>query len=76
MAQDIGLENIQLLANKIVQSEDRKFIKDAFPDWNLIGEIPYSEKLRLSDRNNLSVLDGLGDDLMERFNKILSILIK
>lgn len=76
MAQDIGLENIQLLANKIVQSEDRKFIQDAFPDWNLIGEIPYSEELRLSDRNNLSVLDGLGDDLMQRFNKILSVLIK
>jgi CO dehydrogenase maturation factor len=74
MAQDIGVKNIQLIANKIVLAEDVKFIQDAFPEWNLIGEIPYSEKLRLSDRSNLSVLDGLDNDLLERFEKILGIL--
>jgi CO dehydrogenase maturation factor len=76
MAQDIGIENIQLIANKIVQTDDQKFIQEALPDWNLIGEIPYSEQLRLSDRSKLSVLDGLNDDLLEQFNTILSTLIK
>jgi CO dehydrogenase maturation factor len=75
MAQDVEISNIQLVANKIVGAEDVRFIKDAFPERNLIGEIPYSDKLRLSDRNNRSVLDGLDKELLERFEKILDVLI-
>jgi CO dehydrogenase maturation factor len=76
MAKEIGISNIQLVANKIMVSEDITFIKDALPEWRLIGEIPYSDKLRLSDRSNRSVLDGLDNELVERFERILDELIK
>jgi len=76
MAQDVEIRNIQLVANKIVVDKDVRFIKDAFPEWNLIGEIPYSDQLRLSDRSNRSVLDGLDEKLIGRFEGILEKVIQ
>ncbi len=75
MARDIGIKKIQLVANKIVTAEDLTFIQDALPGWDLIGEIPYSEKLRLSDRSKKSVLDGLNKEMIGRFERILDILV-
>jgi len=76
MAGDIGIEKIKLVANKIVTAEDVTFIQDSLTGWDLIGQVPYSEKLRLSDRSKKSVLDGLDKDLIGRFEKILDILLK
>ena len=76
MAREIGIEKIQLVANKIVMTEDVTFIQDSLPGWDLIGHVPYSEMLRLSDRSKKSVLDGLDKDLIGRFEKILDIVLK
>jgi CO dehydrogenase maturation factor len=75
MARDVNMNNIQLVANKIMTDDDIKFIKDALPEWNLIGEIPYSDKLRGSDRSNRSVLDGMDEELRGKFEAILNVLI-
>ena len=75
MAKEIGIKKIQLVANKIVNADDVKFIKNALPGWELIGEIEYSEKLRLVDRNDRSVLDGLDAEIIDRFENILVKLI-
>lgn len=74
MAREIGLINIQFVANKITGTDDENFIKTAFPDFELLGTIPYSEEIRLADRNNQSVLDGLSDDLLKNFDDILNRL--
>lgn len=74
MAGEIGLKNIQLVANKIYGQEDEKFISDAFPDYELLGIIPYSEKFRQSDRNGQSVLDNLDSELLKNFENILKKL--
>lgn len=74
MAGEIGLKNIQLVANKIYGQEDEKFIRDAFPDYDLLGVIPYSEQFRQSDRNGQSVLDYLDSALLNNFEKILEKL--
>lgn len=74
MAGEIGLKNIQLVANKIYGQKDENFIRDAFPDYELLGIIPYSEKFRQSDRNGKSVLDNLSSELLMNFENILNKL--
>jgi CO dehydrogenase maturation factor len=76
MAQEIGLNNIQLIANKIKQADDEKFIQDAFPAHNIFGFIPYADKILQSDRAGVSVIDGLPEDLVDHFNNILQRLEK
>jgi CO dehydrogenase maturation factor len=74
MAGEIGLKNIQLVANKIYGQNDEKFICDAFPNYDLLGVIPYSEQFRQSDRNGQSVLDNLDSELLQNFGNILKKL--
>lgn len=74
MAGEIGLKNIQLVANRIYGREDENFIRDAFPNYDLFGVIPYSEQFRQSDRNGQSVVDNLNSDLLKNFENILNKL--
>lgn len=74
MAGDIGLKNIQLVANKIYGQKDEEFIRGAFRENDLLGVIPYSEHFRQSDRNGQSVLDNLDSMLLKNFENILKQL--
>ena len=74
MAKEIGIKNIQLIANKVNEPEDEKFIQNAFPAQNLLGIIPYSNQIRQADRIGVSVLDNLNKDLFNRFINILQKL--
>jgi CO dehydrogenase maturation factor len=74
MSHEIGLKNIQFVANKIDGPNDECFIREAFPGHELLGSIPYSEEIRRNDRNGLSVLDGLSNEMIARFEGILEKL--
>jgi len=74
LSRDIGLKDIRLVANKVMGPEDEDFIRDAFPENEFIGIIPYREEFRRADRDGISVLDGLPDDLLLRFEDILKNL--
>jgi CO dehydrogenase maturation factor len=74
MGKEIGLKNIQFVANKITSADDEMFIRSAFPEHQLMGTIPYSEEIRLADRIGKSVLDGLSKEMREKFASILSKL--
>ena len=50
---------------------DEAFIRELFPDRELLGVIPYSEEIRSGDRDGRSVLDGLSSGMIERFEEIL-----
>ncbi|MGE5342550.1 MAG: P-loop NTPase [Candidatus Omnitrophota bacterium] len=71
MSHEIGLKHICFVANKITGPQDEEFIRDAFPDHDLLGSIPYSEEIRRNDRNGHSILDGLDPSLMKIFEQIL-----
>jgi len=74
LAREIGLRDIRLVANKITGPDDETFLKEAFPEEIYLGFIPYREEFRRSDRNGVSILDGLSDDLKRCFADILSRL--
>jgi CO dehydrogenase maturation factor len=74
MGKEIGLRNVQFVANKITSADDEMFIRSAFPEHRLLGTIPFSEDIRLSDRTGRSVLDGLSEEMTARFGAILDEL--
>lgn len=74
MAGEIGLKRYAFVLNKINSTDDEKFVRNALGEDKVIGVIPYSEQLRLADRNGKSVLDSLDNDIVKRFESILSII--
>jgi CO dehydrogenase maturation factor len=76
MAKEAGLRNIHLIANKIKQPEDEKFIQAAFPEHDIFSFIPYSDQILGSDRSGISVLDNLSEELTGYFDNILQRLEK
>jgi CO dehydrogenase maturation factor len=75
MGKEIGLTNIQFVGNKIVNSDDESFIRNAFPEGRLLGMIPYSEEIRSADKLGKSVLDGTSEKMQSRFSFILDKLL-
>jgi CO dehydrogenase maturation factor len=76
LAGEIGLKNILLVANKVTGPADEGVIREAFPDYEVIGVIPYAEELRRVHLSEHSVLDGLPSNLLDRFEDILNHLVK
>ena len=71
MAGEIGLKRIGFVGSKITGQSDEDFIRAAFPTGRILGMIPYTEQLRVADRSGVSVLAGLKDDILKRFEDIL-----
>jgi CO dehydrogenase maturation factor len=74
LSNEIGLKNIRFVANKVNGPNDEQFIRDAFPEHELLGIILYSEEIRKNDRNGHSILDGLRKETIEQFERILKKL--
>jgi CO dehydrogenase maturation factor len=71
MAHDIGLRKLYIVGNRISCHEDETFIRNSFPDREIMGIIPYSDKVRRSDMNGVSVLDNIEPETREAFESIL-----
>jgi len=74
MAAQIGIQDIRVVANKITSSGDEQFIRQALEGYDILGMIPYSEGILSGDRDGRSVLDGMNEQLVGRFEDILSKL--
>ena len=75
MANDLGLKNVSFVANKIRNEEDAEYIRQSFSESELLGEIPFSEAIRQSDRDGISVLDALDAQAIEVFESVFSRLL-
>ncbi len=71
MAAEIGLNQIKIVANKIVDDEDEAFIRSTLPDHEFLGAIPYLPQIRKADRDGSSALDAADDDLRSKYLEIL-----
>jgi CO dehydrogenase maturation factor len=75
MADEIGLQRIEFVANKVMNFDDESYIQNAFPGQKILGSIPYSTEIRNADRAGITVPDGLTGDLAEKFEKIVQKLV-
>lgn len=58
LAQDIGLQNIALVGNKIRSQSDREFLISSLPDFEFLGFIPYDQAIIDADLANLPLQDS------------------
>ena len=54
MSLDLGIKSVYIVINKIKNSDEQVLIKNNLKDFNILGELPYSEKVRESDLRNYS----------------------
>jgi len=54
MAKDLGIKSLFIVMNKIKSDEERKLLKESLKDFEVLGELPYSDKVRQSDLKNYS----------------------
>jgi CO dehydrogenase maturation factor len=72
LSREIGLKQIRLVGNRIAAPADETLIQQAFPELELLSFIPYSDELRLTDRDGCSVLDGINPAVRNCFEEILA----
>jgi len=58
LAQDIGLQNIAVVGNKVRSQSDIEFLVSGLPGFEFLGFIPYDQALVDADLANLPVLDS------------------
>ena len=74
MAHDIGLRKLHIVANRISCHEDETFIKNSFPDREILGMIPFSQEVRKADMKARSVLENIEPETRKSFESILNNL--
>jgi CO dehydrogenase maturation factor len=57
LAQDIGLLNVAVVANKVRNQSDREFLISNLADFEFLGFIPYDQAIVDADLANLPLLD-------------------
>jgi CO dehydrogenase maturation factor len=74
MAEEIGLRELPVVANKVVSPADEQFVRDGLPGREILACIPFSEAIRRADRAGDSVLEGVCDDVSARLDAVLRAL--
>jgi CO dehydrogenase maturation factor len=74
LAQDIGVQNIAVVGNKIRSEADKKFIVGSLPGFDFLGFIPYDQAIVDADLANLSVLESSQKVMAEAKNIYGSLL--
>lgn len=54
MAKDLGIKSLFIVINKIKSDEEKKLLKESLKDFEILGELPYSDMVRESDLKNYS----------------------
>jgi CO dehydrogenase maturation factor len=57
MAAEIGLENVAVVGNKVLNETDEQFLEEALAAEDFLGSIPFNETIRRADREGLPLID-------------------
>jgi len=58
LAQDIGLQNIAVVGNKLRSQSEREFLISSLPGFEILGFIPYDQAVVDADLHNLPPVDA------------------
>jgi CO dehydrogenase maturation factor len=76
MCSDIGLRRIAFVANRVTSKEDERFVADRLAPRTVLGSLPASEAVRLSDREGRSVMDEAEPAFRKSMENLLESLTK
>jgi CO dehydrogenase maturation factor len=65
LAEDLGIERVYAVGNKVVSESDEEFIREQLPGFHILGFMPGDKKAIEADRRGLAVYD-LAPDLVSR----------
>lgn len=71
MCGEVGIKDICFVANKITCPADEAFVRQALPEGEWVGWIPFAESIRQADRSATAVLDVCPSAVRARFEEIL-----
>jgi CO dehydrogenase maturation factor len=54
MSSDLGVKYVFIVINKIRSEEEKQLLQENLKDFKILGELPYSDKVRESDLKNYS----------------------
>lgn len=54
MSLDLGIKSVYIVINKIKNGDELELLKNNLKDFKVLGELPYSERVRESDLKNYS----------------------
>lgn len=74
MAQEIGIRRVMIVGNKITSDADEVYIRSELANVTLAACLPFDERVRQADRDGVSVLDALSDDLTQRLECLIDML--
>jgi len=69
LAGDIGLQKVFLVGNKIRNSKDRDFLRNALSDFRFLGFIPYDEQIIEADLRG-AFAENLAAETLDGFREI------
>ncbi len=75
LADDVGISSIYGIANKIRKESDRNFLKKKASDIQMLGYIPYDEKVIEADLSRLSIWDH-GGEVVKEVRRIVDKMAK
>ena len=71
MAEQIGLRDVRVVANKVSSPADEEYVRTAMAPRTLAGCIPLREEIRLADRDGRGIWESCSDDLRGVFQGII-----
>lgn len=77
LAQDIGLQNIAVVGNKVRSQSDREFLISSMPGFEFLGFIPYDRAIVDAGLGNLPLVDAsqqIITDVRNIYNALLSTI--
>jgi len=76
LGQDIGIERILVLANRVTGEQDIQLIKDSMPDYEILGFIPELDEVVSSDRTGKRPFDDIStipEELKQVTQKLMDL---
>jgi CO dehydrogenase maturation factor len=70
MAAEIGVKNVAVIGNKIVDEEDSVFLEETFRNDQYLGGLPYDQTVRKSDREGAPLIDLANEELRAIFTQL------
>ncbi len=74
MAEEIGIDAIFVVANKVGSKEDVDWLKQSLGDSEPIGYIPLSDSFRIAERAQKNALEFVGEEVLEELESLLAKL--
>ncbi len=71
LASQIGLRDVQFVANKIASASDEQFVRRALGGRQIAGLIPWSEKIQSAERQGYCVIEHADAKLLNSFEAVL-----